>query len=45
MTALAPLTKVKASAQFFAYGAIPPRSTLTVVLEVPQDAVAGRPLA
>ena len=40
ITALAPLTKVKASAQFLAYGAIA-GSTLTVVLEVPQDAVAA----
>jgi VWFA-related protein len=40
--ALAPLTKIKPSAQFFAYGAIA-GSTLTVVLEVPPEAVeAGR---
>ncbi len=38
--ALAPLTKVKPSAQFFAYGALA-GSTLTVVLEVPQEAVAA----
>ena len=38
--AMAPLTKVKPSAQFFAYGAVA-GSTLTVVLEVPQEAVAA----
>jgi hypothetical protein len=37
---MAPLTKVKPSAQFFAYGAVA-GSTLTVVLEVPQEAVAA----
>ena len=38
--AMAPLTKVKPSAQFFAYGAVA-GSMLTVVLEVPQEAVAA----
>ena len=38
--AMAPLTKIKPSAQFFAYGAIA-GPTLTVVLEVPQEAVAA----
>jgi len=38
--AMAPLTKVKPSAQFFAYGAVA-GSTLTIVLEVPQEAVAA----
>jgi VWFA-related protein len=38
--AMAPLTKVKPSAQFFAYGAVA-GPMLTVVLEVPQEAVAA----